>query len=255
MLKIKSNKKNRFSYICYRILRFFVKLFYQKASVEGMENLKNEPTIIVGNHTKMNGPLIAEFYIPGKRAIWCASQMMDFKRMPAYAFEDFWRDKPKFIKPFYRLLSYIISPVSVCIFKNANTIPVYYDAKVVTTFRKTVDALNEGANIVIYPECRTERSHIINEFRDKFIDVARLYYKKTGKAVSFAPMYVAPALKKAVIGKTIRYNPDAPIEAERKRICEYLMAEVENIAVSLPRHKVVPYKNMPKKYYPYSKDE
>ena len=69
------------------------------------------------------------------------------------------------------------------------------------------------------------------------------------------PLYIAPALKKIYIGKPILFDPDAPIEQERQRICTYLMDEVTNIAVHLPRHRVVPYPNLPKKDYPYNKEE
>ena len=52
------------------------------------------------------------------------------------------------------------------------------------------------------------------------------------------------------IGKPIRFNSAAAIEDERERIKKYLMEEISEIAYSLPRHTVVPYRNIPKKDYP-----
>ena len=104
--------------------------------------------------------------------------------------------------------------------------------------------------MIIFPECYDPYNHIVNRFQDRFIDVAKLYYKRTGKAVSFVPMYIAPALKKMYLGKPIAFCPDVPMEQERQRICSYLMDEVTNIAVHLPRHTVVPYPNIPKRDYP-----
>ena len=69
------------------------------------------------------------------------------------------------------------------------------------------------------------------------------------------PMYIAPALKTIYIGKPTAFNPDVPMEQERQRIANYLMDAVTEIAVSLPRHRVVPYPNLPKKDYPYNKEE
>ena len=82
------------------------------------------------------------------------------------------------------------------------------------------------------------------------MDVAKLYYKKTGKALSFVPLYITPKLKQMHLGEALRFDPAAPIEEERQRICSYLMAEITDIACSLPRHTVVPYRNIPKKDYP-----
>ncbi len=248
-------KKNVFSYLCFRIIRGLVWLFYPKMTVEGMENLPEEPCVVVGNHTQMNGPICGELYFPGKRRIWCAHQMMYLKEVPAYAFQDFWSGKPKWTHWFYRLLSYIVAPISACVFQNAYTIPVFRDNRLLTTFKQTVNALDEGANIIIFPECYDPYNHIVHHFQDRFIDVAKLYYKRTGKAVSFVPMYIAPRLKKMYIGKPIAYDPGIPMEEQRQKIAKYLMDAVTEIAVNLPRHRVVPYPNLPKKDYPYNKEE
>ena len=128
----------------------------------------------------MNGPICAELYFPGKRKIWCAHQMMYLKEVPAYAFQDFWSGKPQNTHWFYKILSYIIAPISSCVFNNANTIPVFRDMRLMTTFKMTINALNEQANVVVFPECYDPYNHIVNRFQDRFIDVAKLYYKKTG---------------------------------------------------------------------------
>ncbi len=245
-------KKNGFSYICYRIIRFFVWVFYPKITVEGVENLPAEPCIVVGNHSQMNGPICAELYFPGKRKTWCAHQMMYVKEVPAYAFEDFWSGKSKAIRWFYRLLSYVIAPVSACVFTNADTIAVFRDNRLLTTFRQTISALESGENVIIFPECYDPHNHIVYQFQDRFIDVAKLYYKRTGKALCFVPLYVAPALKKMFIGKPVAFCPDAPIEEQRRQICDYLMGEITKLADSQPLHRVVPYPNVPKREYPYN---
>lgn len=245
-------KRNTFSYVCYRILRFFIWLFYPKTTVEGISNLPKEACVVVGNHSQMNGPICGEIHFPGKRKIWCNHQMMYLKEVPGYAYQDFWSKKPKAVCWFYKLLSYIIAPVSVCIFNNANTIPVFRDGRLLTTFKQTVSALGAGENVIIFPECYEPHNHIVYQFQDHFIDVAKLYYKRTGKAISFVPMYIAPALKKMYIGKPVVFDPEAPIEEERCRISAYLMDAVTELAVNLPRHRVVPYPNLPKKEYPYN---
>lgn len=234
----------------YKVIKALVKLFYPKMEVVGTENLPEEPAIIVGNHTQINGPIACELYFPGNRYTWCASQMMHLKEVPGYAYQDFWSKKPKATRWFYKLLSYIIAPLSVCVFNNANTIAVYHDNRGISTFKDTIAKLQEGASIVIFPEHDEDYNHILCQFQDKFIDVARIYYKKTGAELSFVPLYIAPYLKKMYIGKPIRFCASTPIKEERQRICSYLMEEITNIACSLPPHTVVPYRNVSKKFYP-----
>ena len=243
-------KKNKISYLCFCVLRWILKAVYPRITVEGAENLPEESCVVVGNHSHMHGPLGGEFYFPGERLMWCAHQMMYWKEVPAYTFEDFWSLRPKWTHWFYHILSYIITPLSVCLFRNAKTIPVYRDNRLITTFKLTVSALEGGTNVIIFPECYTPYNHIVYQFQDKFIDVAKLYYKRTGKAIPFVPLYVAPGLKKMSIGKPTVFDPTAPAEQERERIATYLMDEITRIAVNLPPHTVVPYPNVPHKQYP-----
>lgn len=242
--------KKHLSLFVYKIIKGIVRFFYPKIAVEGTENLPDEPVIVVGNHTQMHGPICCELYFPGNRYTWCAGQMMHLKEVPAYAFQDFWSQKPKWTHPFYKLLSYIIAPLSVCVFNNANTVGVYRDARIISTFKNTVKRLCEGSSVVVFPEHDVKYNHILCDFQDKFIDIARLYYKKTGKELAFVPLYIAPKLKKMYLGKPIRFCADQPMEEERRRICSYLMEQITHIACSLPQHTVVPYRNIPKKDYP-----
>lgn len=246
-------KRNPASYACYRVIKWLVKVFFPRISVEGIENLPQEPCLVVGNHTQMNGPIACELYFPGNRYTWCAGQMMHLKDVPAYAFQDFWSGKPKWSHWFYKALSYVIAPLSVCVFNNARTIPVYKDARIITTFKSTVAKLTEGENVIIFPEHAVPRNDIICDFQDKFIDIAKLYYKRTGKTLSFVPMYIAPALKKMYLGEPVRFDPNMPMDTERQRICAYLMDTITQMAVKLPRHRVVPYSNIHKKEYPYNR--
>lgn len=242
--------RKRLSYLCYRFILWLVRLFYIKMEVVGLENLPSEPCVVAGNHAQMHGPIACQLYFPGKRAIWCAGEMMHLKEVPAYTYADFWSKKPLYIRWFYRILSYIIAPLSVCIFNNADTIGVYRGGKITQTFRQTQASLEQGANVVIFPEEDEPFGPIVHQFQLGFVDVARQYYKRTGRELSFVPLYIAPGLKSMYLGKPIRFCGEAPIQEERKRICDYLMEQIADIAVHLPRHTVVPYPNIPKKDYP-----
>ena len=234
----------------YRVIKALVRFFYPKMEVAGTENLPDDPVIAVGNHTQMNGPIACELYYPGDHCIWCAGEMMHLKDVPAYAYQDFWSQKPKFTRPFYKLLSYLIAPLSVCVFNNAHTIGVYHDTRILSTFKNTVNRLCSGSSVVIFPEHDVKHNHIIYDFQDRFIDIAKLYYKKTGRELAFVPLYIAPNLHKMYLGQPIRYCAANPMEEERRRICTYLMQQITDIACALPEHTVVPYRNIPKRDYP-----
>lgn len=240
--------------VIYKILKFFVRIFYGKMEVVGMKNLPKKNTIIVANHCQLNGPIAGELFMPDNCFIWCAGQMMKLKEVPDYAFMDFWSQKPKWTHPIYKMISYLIAPLSVCIFNNARTIAVYRDMRIKSTFKDTMQMLKDGANILIFPERDEKYNNILYKFHENFIDIAKLYYKKTGIELTFVPMYIAPKMHKMYIGKGISYNAESNIEEERKRISKYISDEITEIARKLPSHIVVPYRNIPKKYYLTNKD-
>ncbi|MBO6159023.1 MAG: hypothetical protein J6P72_07170 [Firmicutes bacterium] len=247
--------KTKLKALLYRVIRFLVWVFYPKTKIEGLENIPDEPAIFVGNHTQMNGPIVAELYFPVPRYTWCIAEMMHLKEVPAYAFQDFWSQKPKWQHPFFKALSYLIAPIAVVIFNNARTVPVYRDMRIRQTFRESMEKLENGDSLVIYPEYDKKYNHILYDFQDHFIDLAYRYYRRTGKALKFVPFYIAPALKTVVFGKPIAYEPDEPLKGERQHIKETLMEEITDLAESMPPHRVVPYRNIPKKDYPMNRPE
>ena len=230
-----------------------VRIFYRKRQFENTENLPDSPSIVVSNHAQMHGPITSELFFPAPKAIWCIGQMMKTKEVPSYAYKDFWSHKPKWTKWFYKLLSYLIAPLASYLMKNADTIAVYKDSRIISTFRDSLDALDQNKHVIIFPENATVHNEIVNDFQDKFVDVAKMYYDKTQKIISFVPSYNCPALKKVVFGKPLPYNPSLDIKEQRQKVCTYLQEEITRLAKELPAHKVVPYANIKKKNYPLSK--
>lgn len=237
----------------FKFLRKIVLFFYGKRKFIGLENIPNEPSIIVGNHSQAHGPLVAELLFPYPKYTWCIGQMMNRKEIPEYAMQDFWPYKKKSVRWFYKIIAHIIARPFAYVFSNADCIGVYKDARLMNTFKQSIAGLKDGRHIIIYPECHTPYNEIVYEFQDNFIDLARFYYKSTGKELSFVPMYIAPKLKTVVLGNPIKYRAEIPVAEQKNVICEYLKGEITSLAKGLPMHTVVPYANIPKKQYPKSK--
>jgi len=239
--------------LLFRLMIWIIRHVYHEPIITGMENLPEEPAIIVSNHAKTHGPIISQLFFPENSYTWCASQVMHLEDFPAYAFEDFWSYKPRWSHWFWHILSYLIAPFGVSLMTNARTIETCYDNRILSTFRQTVKVMQEGNHVIIFPEYKENYNHVVNRFHDGFVSVAKLYHKKTGKAIQFVPMYIAPNLRQTVIGQPVRFCPEAPAEEERQRICSQLMDAVTNLAESLPPHRVIPYDNkIPKRNYPWN---
>ena len=234
----------------YLFIESSVRFFYRKYTVEGAENLPEEPCIAVGNHSQAHGPIVSQLYFPRAARTWCIGEMMHTKEVPAYAFKDFWSMKPKWTLWFWKIASFVIAPLAAYVMSNAWTIGVYKDKRIFNTLKETTEKLQEGYDIIIYPECYEEHNNIVHNFQTGFVEVARLYGRKTKKSLPFVPMYLCPSLKKLIIGKPIYYDLEADKKEEADRICNYLMDEISEMAYKQEPHTVVPYPNISKKDYP-----
>ena len=76
--------------LMYKILYFFINLFFPRMKIFGLENLPEEACILVGNHSQMTGPLLSELRLNIPHETWCAGQMMDWPSAAA----DAWRKSP-----------------------------------------------------------------------------------------------------------------------------------------------------------------
>ncbi len=87
--------------------------------------------------------------------------------MPAYAYRDFWSGKPKSVRWLFKISSYLVAPLCVLIFNSAHTVGVYHDTRLISTFRRSMERLDEGSSMVIFPECYDEHNNIVHAFQDR----------------------------------------------------------------------------------------
>lgn len=240
--------------LLFRLTYKTIKLFYPRYKVECLEPLSDDGNIYISNHAQLHGPLGNYFYFPKKRYIWVIGQMCNRKEVTPYAMEDFWRFKSKYVKWIYYLAStLILAPFGSYLFRKAKTIPVYKDGRLRHTLKISFEKLKDGHNIIIFPESRNPYNDFINDFQVHFVDLAKQYYKMTGKELLFYPMYTCYELRKIIIGRPIRFNSNNKIEDERQRIISYLKESITELGMSLPRHTIIPYVNTKKKYRKKSK--
>lgn len=247
--KVKKEKKKP---LFYRFCLKIAKKLYKQREYIGVENLPNEPCILVANHSQIHGPLTGELYYIRKKKIWCTWEMLRVREIPKYAYQIFWSKKPKGVRWFYKILSYLIAPFAY-FFKKADTLPVYRDNRTIVTIKKTIEALNNGEDVILFPETDDNYNNILQEFHRGFIDIAKFYYKKYKKEINLVPMYNCAELKKVVIGKPIKYDGNVAHEEQIEKICTYLKEEITKLAQSLPEHTVIPFLNLPKEEYKRSK--
>ena len=218
-----------------KILAFALKPFFPHRII-GAKNvaLGDGPVIFVANHREIYGPLMLNLYLPFTFRPWIESRMIEPSKIQDYLWETiFSKMKPAFwVKPAHR----IVCSFSVWLLNSVEPIPVYRGTmrEVVVTMEMSVTALQEQDNLLIFPE-NSEKSggkyaqQGISPFFTGFVSVAKYYYRKTKKPVTFYPVYAEPKKRTLTIGGGVAYDPDG--DCENERISEQLMRSMNEMAV------------------------
>ena len=230
--------KNRFGIrIIISLLR---PLYYHK--VIGTENTTpyEEGTMIfVCNHGELYGPIVANLYIPISFRPWVISSMMSREALVKHVYEGT-MVRQKWLPERWKMpLLRLISPIFTWLFESLDSIPVYRgdSHKLIRTFRMTIEAMDAGDNILLFPENGEDqddsgRGYLaegVGKLYTGFAMLAPTYYRKTKKAAVFIPVYASKRLRTLTIGKGIPYNPSASLADESVRIVGELQQAMQDM--------------------------
>ena len=226
----------------FAVIRFFVKAVYAPPKIHYAQQPQPGTTYVyVANHCKAHGPLSFFLALEGTARLWCRSDVLFWKSCPAYCFRMFLKGdtRPRGTRWFFRLVSYCMTPLCILVFRCGPTIPVYHDARIMKTYRKSVETVEDGCNIVIFPESPPVLNAYLNKLHVGFVDIARIVKGKTQKDVVFLPCYLAPSLKRIEVGRPVTCDDTLPVEQQRQRVAQALEEEMTRLAQALPPHKPV----------------
>lgn len=212
------------------VARALLKPFFP-AKVIGKENVDTShgAVVFVANHYEIYGPVVTVLRMPFRVRPWIHSRMLDktvladqmqrgvegmFKKLPKKIVD---KIPGMFVPLMYQALS------------STEPIAVHRDSsrEVINTFNNTVRALEQGDNILIFPEKPEEGQWYsqfgnVDAFYTGFADIGRMYYKKTGKNVLFYPVYVDKMHHEIVIGEGVQFDQCNERHEEKQRIAKKL---------------------------------
>ena len=237
----------KLSYLYYKIIRGALRLNYPHAKTVYEEQPDAEPGVFVCNHSAIRGPVMMTLDFKRKHQTWTVSNALDSKRAANYAFHDVFFGNSRRCKWFWRIMSHVVAKGLPPLLYYSDTIPVYHNNSIVKTFKQSIKALNEGEDLVIFAESPKRYSEYVCHLQPGFIDIARLYYRKSKKALKFYPVYLEKKNAVISVGKPIVYDPEQPLDEQRERIADYLRDNIDRLARALPEHRPVPF--LPERWY------
>ncbi len=228
--------KNRFGVKL--IIALLRPLYYHKViGKEHLRGLEDGTMVLVCNHGELYGPVVANLYIPVTFRPWTIAEMMNRDAIIEHMYQGTMMRQKWLPESWKRPILRLITPLLLWVFDSLEAIPVYRNdpRKLIGTFRETIDAMQAGDNILLFPENDTghavgERGYAlegVGKLFTGFAMIAPLYYAKTRKKAVFIPVYASKKARTVRIGQGIEYQPDNGANDEKMRIVNGLLSQMQ----------------------------
>ena len=145
---VKKERKLWFNFVK-KIMRVFIK----KSEFVYLGDKITNGGIIISNHEGTSAPLAFELYTEHPIRFWGAHEMNSgLIKMYKYQTRVYFHEKKHWNLHLARLYCLVASPLTNMFYKGLNLISTYKDYRFRNTLKQSIEAINRGNNIVIFPE-------------------------------------------------------------------------------------------------------
>lgn len=221
-----------------KIIISFLKPFFRHKHV-GLNHVHPEtmPCVFICNHSEIYGPVAAVINMPYFVRPWINSKMVDLQKVSdeiRHGVLLSWI--PQVIQ---KEVVDLISPVVAWAMNSLDPIPVNHgDGRdILKAIDMSIHALEVDDNILLFPENPLITGHYltdgVGEFFTGFVNIAKAYYKKTGKCLTFYSVFADKRKRTLSFSEGVTFNPAAPFHEEKKRIANSLHDRMVELSGSL----------------------
>ena len=215
----------------YRILYPF---FHCRTHLPAELRESGDPVVFVANHYNVFGPLSFVLSVPVEYRIWVNVEMVEGDALERGA-----RPMVKKLLPFLgargtdwiigklkQLAHYALPQVGMI------SVDREEPSKLFSTMRQSLAALQEGDNLLIFPETGFPEYSLtsVTPFFSGFATLGRLYHRKTGKPLCFCPCYIDEQHYLIRFGETVAWDPEADPRQETERVSDLLNLRIREMA-------------------------
>jgi len=186
-----------------------------------------ESCIFVCNHVGAMGPIdmVSKFPLWRDCHAWCNEGIMNRKTCPAYVRQDYWWEPGCKMEPLYNAtIPYIAAAIVPPILKSAPTIPVYHDARVMSTMRTSIRLLKEGKYVVIFPEQPSGYGEHHDWINTGWLNICTMYHRATGKNLKLWPVHIDTQKNTFTIAKPVVFDGERPLHEQQDEMVRLLAA-------------------------------
>lgn len=191
----------------FKVFKKIIKVRYKKPTFVYLGEKFHNGAIILSNHEGTDAPLSLEIYCNSPIRMWGAGEMNSgLKELYKYQTRVYYHEKKHWNLHLARLFCLVASPLTNMFYSGLNLISTYRDSRFIKTIRESISAIQNGENIVIFPEDST-KGYLseLEGFHAGFVTLCEACRKK-GIDVPIYVTYFRKSDRTYIIDKPVMYS-------------------------------------------------
>ncbi len=224
MAKDKNNKFKQDRKLWYRGLKNILKIRYKEPIFIYLGDKPNQNSIILSNHVGTDAPMSLEIYADFPIRMWGTHEMNSgLIKMYKYQSRVYYHEKKGWNLHLARLFCLLASPLTNLFYKGLKLISTYKDQRLRKTIKESITALNNGENIVIFPEVSDEGyQDILKGFYKGFALLSEICLKHGSDPLIYTS-YFKLKDKVYIFDKPILFSELKKIAPTKEKMAKYLV--------------------------------
>ncbi len=211
----------------FRIIRRIIKIFAPMRKVDSLEKLDG-PCVILCRHRNMRGPVYSIVHWAGPARPWVFWPFLQkesfYDQMYGYTFTKR-LGYPDWLAKFG---AWLLSNTVPALIQSLGGIPVYRnDSRIRETFRFSMEQLEAGRHIMIYPDVDYTSNEDVGAVYEGFFMLERMYFRKTGRHLPFVPVHLDTHKRTMHFGTPVTFT-NANFNDEKERVKNEILAQWHN---------------------------
>jgi len=208
--------------------------------VIGLENIQTPgPSIFIANHLGPTGPIEMCLSIPIRFYPWTIGEMSDPDRAPQYLFDDFVHPVLHLNGRFGLWFSTMLTKISIPLFNSIGVIPIdRFSGWTADGFRHSLRLLNEGKNLLIFPEDSAASMDPVTSMRPfmpGFATLCSIFESQAGFKLPVYPAAVHAGAETVTIGKPEYLHPHGQRKEAIEAFSQLVESRVRDLYLDLKR--------------------
>ena len=203
IFNLEENRKRK----SFKAVRFVNRIITCRPKIRFLkEQFPNEPIVLLSNHVGKKAPSKIELFYPRDYRMWGTHEMTEgCYGVRQYLRTTYFYEKKHFPKWIARLLGTILAPFVNAYYRGMKLIPTYDDFRFMMSIKLSLDAIDKGLDIIIYPEDSSEGyKDNLEHFFSGFAALLETLYKK-GRDIPVFVTYFQRKTNTFVISEMMMY--------------------------------------------------